>query len=246
MPPADMRHPRLHGASFACPRCAAFAGQEWEDLVIREISHTFRPADDARADLQSTLVAGLPQAKGPDTRWRMSTCAACERASIWRGEDLIYPRAYPGAVPSEDMPADVRELYEEASAVATVSRRAGAALARATLERLLKNLDPEAPRRTRLDGYIERVSVRVSTHTAQMLTLIRHTGNKALHVEPDPDESIVLLLSDADAGILDAIFATINAVIDELITRPKVAEAYYATVPEGVRSAVEANTGASE
>lgn len=246
MPPADMRHPHLHGTSFACPRCAAFAGQEWDDLVVREISHSFRPADDTRADLHRPLTAALPQTKRPDTLWRMSTCAACERASIWRGDDLIFPRTHLGAIPSEDMPEDVRELYEEASAVATVSRRAGAALARATLERLLKNLDPDAPRRTRLDTYIERVSRRVSTHTARMLTLIRHTGNKALHVEPNPDESIVLLLSDEDSGILDAIFVTIDSVVDELITRPRQADAYYATVPEGVRSAVEANTSAAE
>ncbi len=138
------------------------------------------------------------------------------------------------------MPPEVRELYEEASAVAAVSKRAGAALARATLERLLKKLDPDAPENSRLDDYIARVIPMVNVATGKLLTLIRHVGNKSLHVEEVPDDAIVLLLSDDDAQLLGVIFQTIVDVVEELITRPNQAALLYDAVPITVRASAEA------
>jgi|GEM_PF-3022862 len=144
------------------------------------------------------------------------------------------------------MPDPVRELYDEASRVAAVSPRAGAALARATLERLLKLLDPDASKSDRLDDYIARVVPRVNAATAKLLTLIRHVGNKSLHVEDIPDDAVVLLLSDDDAGLLGVMFETINSVVDELITRPKQADLLYDAVPATVRLAAEAKAARGE
>jgi len=138
------------------------------------------------------------------------------------------------------MPAEVRELYDEASAVAAVSKRAGAAFARATLERLLKLLDPDAPPGARLDDYIARVIPRVNVSTGKLLTLIRHVGNKSLHVDDIPDDAVVLLLSNDDAELLGVIFQTINDVVEELITRPNQAAVLYEAVPAAVRAAAEA------
>lgn len=172
--------------------------------------------------------------------WYMSECASCNHRSVWRKTALIYPASSPAPVPSEDMPAEVRELYDEASAVAAVSKRAGAAFARATLERLLKMLDPEAPKGTKLDEYIARMLPRVNVATGKLLTLIRHVGNKSLHVEDTPDDAVVLLLTDADVELLGVLFQTINDVVEELITRPNQAAKLYDAVPATVRAAAEA------
>ena len=181
-----------------------------------------------------------------DTAWRMSECSSCSHKSVWRNESLVFPQTSPAPVPSEDMPTEVRELYDEASAVAAVSKRAGAAFARATLERLLKLLDPEAPKGSRLDDFIARAIPRVNLATGKLLTLIRHVGNKSLHVEDVPDDAVVLLLSGDDAELLGVIFQTINDVVEELITRPTQAALLYDSVPAGVRAAAEAKAAKTQ
>jgi hypothetical protein len=126
--------------------------------------------------------------------------------------------------PHEDMPESVRELYNEARAVVGISRRAGAALARGSLERLLKTLDPDAGR-VNLDERIARMGERVSAPLWQLLTALRHIGNKSLHVDDEPDEAVTVFLGDEDAGISELLFAAVNDLVDELITRPKRAAA---------------------
>jgi hypothetical protein len=77
------------------------------------------------------------------------------------------------------MSDNVRELYEEAAWVAPLSRRAGAALARAMVERLLKAMDPDAPKRANLDKYVERALDKVSTPLAELLDVVRNPSATA-------------------------------------------------------------------
>ncbi|MFC6090678.1 hypothetical protein [Saccharothrix lopnurensis] len=100
------------------------------------------------------------------------------------------------------MPAEVRELFEEARAVAGVSRRAGAALARATVERLIRILDPDAPEKAKLDQRIERIKDRLTPQTAQLLDVLRVTDNGALHVDDEPGELGVTALGDEEGPAL--------------------------------------------
>lgn len=158
---------------------------------------------------------------------------------MWRGEQIVYPPSSPAPLAHADMPESVEVLYNEARAVASASRRAGAALARAALELLLKELDPEAPAKARLDDRIARVSVKVTSPTAKLLTVCRHVGNKSLHGDDTPDDAVLLLLTDDDSKLMDVIFESINLVVDELITRPAQVDKIYDTVPAGVREAAE-------
>lgn len=232
------RLPALHRERFVCPRCDVFAAQTWFEVWLKpggnrayERAYDILWGADEVEHVEETEVSSC---------WYMSECTSCQHRSVWREEALIYPAASPAPIPSEDMPSEVRELYDEASAVAAVSRRAGAAFARATLERLLKLLDPAAPSGSKLDEYIARVIPRVNAATGKLLTLIRHVGNKSLHVEDTPDDAIVLLLTDEDVELLGVLFQTINDVIEELITRPNQAAMLYDAVPATVRAAAEA------
>lgn len=241
------RQPALHSDRFICPRCNSFAAQTWHDLQYRVSA--------SRSGSTWLLARDIEFGGGQvenvddtflDTTWRMSECSSCSHKSVWRSATLVFPQTSPAPVPSEDMPAEVRELYDEASAVAAVSKRAGAAFARATLERLLKLLDPEAPKGSRLDDHIARAIPRVNLATGKLLTLIRHVGNKSLHVEDVPDDAVVLLLNDDDAELLGVIFQTINDVVEELITRPTQAALLYDSVPAPVRAAAEAKAAKAQ
>lgn len=126
----------------------------------------------------------------------------------------------------------------EAAAVIVVSRRAGSAMARATLERLLIELDPSSPKNARLDERIINVLDKVSTSLGDALTLIRHVGNQALHVDSTPDEALVLVLDEENTEIIDVLFAAINDLVDELVTKPAARARLLDAVPPTVRARV--------
>lgn len=247
MPDPISRQPAVDAARFVCPRCNSFAAQKWLDLKY-ETFDTFNGTRwiDARDIMYAGQVVESVENTHQAPQWRMSECASCEHRCVWRGDTLVYPRSSPAPIPSEDMPPEVRELYDEASAVAAVSKRAGAAFARATLERLLKLLDPDAAKQSRLDDYIARTIPRVNVATGRLLTLIRHVGNKSLHVEDAPDDAVVLLLSDDDIELLPVLFQTINDVVEELITKPNQAALLYDAVPAAVRAAAESKAAKAD
>ena len=167
-------------------------------------------------------------------RWAGSNCG---HVSVWRDELLIFPRASSLPMAPADMPPNVAELYNEAREVMPVSRRAGAALARATLELLVKDLYPgqDGSLAARLDLIIPTVP----TPLGSMLTLIRHVGNKTLHVEEAPDDATVLVLDPADEDLVNLMFESINELVDEAITKPARAKKYLDLVPENVKKNVK-------
>lgn len=171
------------------------------------------------------------------SRWKAAKCGSCNQCSIWFDSQMVYPHRHLGAPPHPDMPAQVRSLYQEAAAVAAVSRRAGAALARATIELLLKKIDPAAPNNARLDGRIQRIQRSVSTPLTQLLDVVRFTGNKMLHIEDQPAELVVLALDDEEGPqLVEHLLEATNDLVDELITRPRRANELWDRLPEAVRT----------
>ncbi|ROQ40961.1 uncharacterized protein DUF4145 [Frondihabitans sp. PhB188] len=256
------RAPARNKPRFDCPHCGAYASQTWfklyRDVGSEDYGHPeFELVTDGKeiglqlaagpgtpipfpssAEMASAAAeAWLNKSRHPG-EWMQSLCTSCEDYATWRSEDLIYPGTSITPPPSEDMPEDVAALYEEARAVVSVSRRAGAALARATMEALIKRIDPDAPKPMNLDNRIARIIPTVSSSLGQMLTVIRHVGNKTLHVEENPDAATRLVLDETQTEIVDLIFQSINDLVDERITRPLAAASVLRLVPESVRSRV--------
>lgn len=227
----DSRAPRLDSEAFDCPRCGAYAHQRWQTLQRSVPMGTSTFFDSEKGKVSAST-------------WRASTCSRCNESSVWRADRMVFPTSGVVAVPHADMPDTARELYDEAREVAGISRRAGAALARATLERLLKVLDPQAGS-VALDKRIGRILPRVSEPLGQLLTVIRHVGNKSLHVPDQPDEILVFVLDEENGQVMELLFEAINDLVDELITRPARSKSLYDRVPEGVRQAVERAKGQS-
>lgn len=225
-PDEEAQHqPRFQSDGFDCPRCGLWAHQEWSQLWAR-------PAG-SFTGVESQVD---PRSGESSEMWWRSHCARCTKPSIWRGEQLVYPLTSVGGKPHKDMPADVRELYEEAAAVAAVSRRAGAALARATVERLIKHLDTDANSHASLNARIERLESNVSSDLRTMLHIVRETGNQALHEKDQPGELAVMVLDDVEGPeLLEYLLRTTNDLVEELITRPATTKAFREMLPEWVR-----------
>ncbi|MEQ6899233.1 DUF4145 domain-containing protein [Microbacterium sp. KR10-403] len=178
-------------------------------------------------DDSSTRSTGL--GSRPNT-WTMSTCFACKRGTVWRGAQIMFPQANPFPMGHSAMPSNAAELYEEARSVAVVSRRAGAALGRAALESLLGEVRPQFT--GRLDDRIAALQPEVSLGLWQILSVLRHTGNKALHGS-DISDGLVTVVMDDDGSTLGLLLGAINDLVEELVARPAQAVELFALLPEG-------------
>jgi hypothetical protein len=141
---------------------------------------------------------------------------------------MVCPRRL-GDAPHDDMRAAVRALFDEA-------RRAGAAMARANLEWLIKTLDPDPPTGASLAVRIQRIKPRVSVTLGQLLDIERVNGSGAVHIDDQLGALVVPALDDDERGseLLELLLKTVNGLVDELITRPKTASDLWDKLPAGV------------
>jgi hypothetical protein len=247
--PADatLRSPALERRRFVCPHCGAFAQQTW--CVLRRLREEgYEHQGTAYLETHVRVRADGVREPNPVSAWHAAQCGSCDRWSIWHRDAMVHPAGRPLGPPAHlDMPEEVRALYEEAAAVAALSRRAGAALARAAVERLIKLLDPDAPAGANLDRRIDRIRERVSTPLGELLEVVRYVGNKMLHVEDQPGELVVLALDDQDGPALgELLLEAINDLVDELITKPTTVASLRDRLPETVRARLTgAASGAS-
>jgi hypothetical protein len=255
------REPDRRRRSFTCPHCGAFAAQDWRELGYQVHYDDHEPSftlteDDSPATTEPVVDAWGNQ--GPNdvwaergteadrgiryvvkAPWAQSKCQGCSHVATWRHEQIMYPHSSPIAFAHPDMPEHVLPVYDEARSVVKFSRRGSAALARATMEMLLRELDPDAPKNAKLDQRILRVEDRLSSGLVELLTFIRHVGNQALHVSGAPDDAVVLILNSDDSDPVEAIFEAINQLVDELKTKPARNRRLSEMVPEGMKRAVD-------
>lgn len=247
--------------SFECPACGVHSVQDWRmvghmvasqgtgwmepqnyhvlseevyDPFAGEFDDETPPFDDPKAD----WVVG--------SMWASAQCQRCRKASIWRDNVMVYPGGKGGPAPHPDMAASATTLYEEARAVVPISRRAGAAMARATLELVLRELDPEVGEKATLNARIEHIRPRVSSGLMEMLDVIRYAGNESVHVGDSTDDVIVLVLDERNTELIDFLFESINDLVDELHTKPSRQRGLAQSLPESVRTGIEQRRVAAE
>lgn len=234
--------PQYQQSRFNCPRCGAYASHEWRELLYQDPNGTFDELWDRDKRTLINPFEGTEERTG--IAWSASLCVGCEEHSLWLGARLMFPsevevEAFEVQGPSEDLPPRVADLYREAVAVLPHSRRAAAALCRAALEALAKELTANMPLDLKLDGRLVALADRLPEHTSLALQVIRNVGNKALHGASGGDESVAIYLDGSDGEIAEMFFVAINDLAYELITRPKRIREAYDRLPEGVRKNFE-------
>jgi len=144
---------------------------------------------------------------------------------------MIYPQTGGARPPHEDMPPQIRKLYEEARGVLPASPRASAALLRVALEGLLEEVGYKQGRLAdRLQkAYEDR---KLSASTYDVAEALRYAGNAAAHYEPwkiDPSQG------EEDREMVRNLFAFVNEVTEELIAKPRRLEEMARKINEKVR-----------
>lgn len=122
--------PTFEKDGFFCPHCGVYAHQIW--LNARRGGGRYSWAD--VEDLSFSL------------------CAKCGRYALWVEKKMVYPEASTAPLPSEDMPHDIREDFQEARNIVNLSPCGATALLRLAIQKLMthlgekgKDLDQDIP-----------------------------------------------------------------------------------------------------
>ena len=194
--------PKYHSNKFYCPYCYVYAHHKWGPAGVYR--GEFIQLNIGREDVE------------------VSVCACCSRPSFWLSEKLIYPsiRAFPPA--NSDLDDNIRQIYDEAGAIAGQSPRAACALLRLAAEMLLEQLGNTGSLNENIQKLVQNG---LNERIQQSLDIVRVTGNHAIHpgkIEPD------------DITNTQTLFDLINLIADALITQPKRVQAIYDNIPEAV------------
>lgn len=206
--------------SFNCPRCGAFAGMKWNDLLLNHNEYA--------------SIA-------------LSICDACRKPSVWIDDNsvvsrgsrevtplrgllggsqvLIFPQACVAPQAEEDMPEGIRTDYEEARLVFTHSPRAAAALLRLCVQKLCEELLGKSGKIHNQIG--ELVDLGLPSRLLKAFDTIRIFGNESVHPG-------TVNLNDSPEVAL-ALFTLLNMAVRHCITEEKELEAIRALTPKNKR-----------
>jgi len=201
---------------FTCPHCGVLAEQK-KSLSYLNLSYYVYSFSSSR------------QKEGPSKSLASTTCQSCNEVHIWLQNRMIYPISTNTPLANEDMPEEVKSIYEEARLVYPSSFKASAALLRLGLQQLCVHLGEDG--KDINDNIKNLVGKGLDPNIQMALDIIRVTGNHAVH----PGQ-IDLLDNDKTASSL---FELLNFIVEQMITRPKKIEAMFGKLPEGVRAAIE-------
>ena len=153
--------------------------------------------------------------------------------SLWRGATMIFPLGGAPPTPNPDLPNGVREIYEEARSIVSLSPKASAALLRLAIQHLTNDILKEDKGKS-LDENIKKLVENGLPVTIQKsLDILRVIGNNAVHpgyIDFNEQDNTTIVL---------AMFNLVNIIVDHMITRPNNINKLYDSLPEDVRSAIK-------
>jgi len=210
--------PEYQKNGFTCPHCGAFSEQEW---------------------ITPYYFAGATGIHGLD----ISLCRYCDKIkqrkfaySVWVDGKLVYPISSTAPLASEDMPEEVKSIYNEARTIASLSPSAAAALLRLALQKLVVKLECKGKN---LKKDIEKLikDKKLPEMIAQALDSVRIFGNYAVHPGKAVSPGEIDLKDDIDT--VNKLFELINIIVAYTITQREKIAAFYKKTPESKRITIK-------
>lgn len=230
--------PSIRTRSYSCPRCGVLCPQHhykvgwntspYDELFIEK--KQFKMAASNKLLLNGNSV--ISSRKRVSLPWDLyiSVCSECEKYTIWENEKVVFPFSTDMPDPEENMPEDVKQIYDEAAQVFQYSPRASAALLRLAIETLL--IQHLCVKKDSINKMIaELVAKGTLPHIQRALDALRFYGNKGIHfgeIDLNDDQEKVQFL-----------FILINMLVKELITKQIEIDNLYEALPESFRQNVE-------
>jgi len=199
--------PEVDQGAFHCPHCEVYADQSWQNINwgIRN---------------PTRILDG-----------RIGECNHCDDYTLWVGGEMIYPEGSSAPLPSDDMPDEVKEDFNEARRIVNQSPRAAAALLRLAMEKLGRELTGEDNQslHNMIGDLVDQG--RIDERVQQALDSVRVVGNEFVH----PGE-----MDDRDnRKTALRLFDLVNAIVELTITREKLIQEEYENIPENQMKGIE-------
>lgn len=236
---------------FTCPNCQVYAHQVWTEIEkINVRKSEYRTSKNLRKiseiiksnvfNQEEELVDQSAHYKSVNTYLvdntvALSTCSRCYQESFWVNGEIVFPNTSITPQPHNDMPEEVKEVYNEARGIHNISPRASAALLRLALEKLLPLLGAEGKDINNMIG--DLVGKGLNKSVEQALDGLRFIGNEAVHPG-------MISLQD-DKQISFALFKILNYIVQQLITEIREIQSIHDLIPEGKKQGIEARNSAA-
>jgi hypothetical protein len=195
--------------AFNCPNCGVYAMQNWELGFSKSLKSSFQKR-----------IAEL----------YVALCEHCRDYSIWYNERMIYPSIGNAPSPHPSLPAEIRNDYEEARSVVSLSSRSAAAILRLCIQKLTHHILGN-DKGTLNDNIAKLVKKGLPTNIQQALDIVRVTGNHAVH----PGQ--IDLIDDHDRAI--KLFELVNIITDYMIAKPKEIKSIFDGLPESDKNSIK-------
>lgn len=196
---------------YTCPHCNTISQMEIK-------SHNFDK--DVRGGLNKMSVVNL---------LTIHRCQCCGKKIIWIDDEYIYPDILAEEA-NADMPASVKQLYNEAGLIYNKSPRAACALLRLAIDRLCNELGETDRDINKNIGALVQKGLPRSIQ--QALDVVRVIGNKAVHpgqISFDVDEK----------GTAIMLMRLLNTIVERMISEPNEIDALYQGLPASVKESIE-------
>lgn len=205
---------------FICPHCGAGTNHIWYNIWI----------DDGELHTNFIIPEGLLRDMNEGDR-AISICRFCDNPCLWIGGELVYPITnllIPA--PNEDLPNEIKEIYEEARNIFQYSSRSSSALLRLGMESMLTELGYTQ------DRLVDKINALVESEGAteelvMAAEIIRLYGNSSAH------GGFINLNEDKEAAA--ELFIVLNLIAEHQYTRPKRIKALIERMPDQKKKQIE-------
>lgn len=205
--------PKFKSESFHCPFCNVLTSQSWS-----------RVSSDSAFEIYTCL------------------CFNCGRKSIWlenrdsrfvgNRNSMVYPITSTAPIPHEDMPEDVKEIYEEARQIQQYSPRATAALLRVALEKLTVHLGETTGKLNTRIANLKKKGL--PQKVIDSLDIVRITAN-----EGGSHSGTIDLESKDNSGIVDKLFFLVNFIVEKTISEPQMVGNMFSELPPDKKTGIK-------
>jgi hypothetical protein len=154
----------------------------------------------------------------------------CDEVTVWVRNKIVHPVMGPAPLPNPDLSKEIRETYNEASAILDLSPRGAAALVRLCIQKLCKELGQSGKNIN--DDIAALVRGGLGARIQKALDVVRVIGNNAVH--PGSID-----LRD-DRATAESLFNLLNLIAEKMISEPKHVDEVYANLPPNALAAIEA------
>ena len=145
-------------------------------------------------------------------------------------DKIVYPLESFAPKPDNNMPADVKEIYDEASLVSIHSPRAAAVLLRVAAEMLTAHLDEsEGKLYDRIRNLAKKKNL--DERVINSFDIVRYKANKGgAH-----DNIINQIITTKE---INKLFFSINYIVKEMINEPAKLDDIYGEIPQSARERI--------